>query len=823
LGWVALTNSTAADLAQYALARTTDGGHTWLQHALPLFRPDDVRASASAIYLQFLDSQTGWLVVKQVTGSNFSLGTLFRTEDGGDTWTELTIPLGEPVRFVTSTMGWTAGGPAGNELYQTQDGGKSWSAQTPASLSATQFQYLLPHFTDAQTGILPVVTTTAGRTQVEFHVTLDGGATWRKAAQVSLNLDATYAIPVSVIDSNHWIVVDPETQRLTRQSAEGATAIDPHFPAAAQLASLRMVSIDTGWALNTVNRCSRAPDTISGATVQTNGQCVQETQLLRTGNGGQDWAALPLPPTGATALSAANSFVIQSEPNRSTGGPGGPSIQAVGGLTRIFTGQGFDACFLPGMAGFQDWIAHSPYEAVNLYIGGSARYSACTAPTAAFVTQLSQQGWFFMPTWIGPQAACSGFASRMSADPATAYNQGVHEANAALGAASNLGFTLADGTGTVIYYDLEAFIGDQTCKQAAQSFVSGWSHQLHITGNQAGLYSTASLLNNFAGISTVPDVVWAAAYSYSDYQQNIDTGSIPYLNPSYWTNPQGTAHQRMWQYTGGHDETWGTTPPVNIDSDAINSVVAIPYGPAVSLQIYLPYGPLGDGSSPFRHFQVLVNGSDSRSSIVGYRLQVRQDNNPTPDTLTIVSNAARVAFDIVSPDDTQHTFSFQAQAWDQAGYQSPYAASGAVNQTVAALWPVGTDTSEPDNSPTQARLLTIGALAQTHNFHTLGDVDWVTMTLQAGNSYMIATDELGPGRFADTVITLYAPDHTTIIAQNDDAAGNWPASRLFWRPLTSGTYYLKVQHFDTYGYGYYTAYSLSAVQARQIFLPVVRR
>ena len=43
--------------------------------------------------------QDGWLVFRLASGSNFSLGMLYITADGGQTWQKRTAPLGEPAYF----------------------------------------------------------------------------------------------------------------------------------------------------------------------------------------------------------------------------------------------------------------------------------------------------------------------------------------------------------------------------------------------------------------------------------------------------------------------------------------------------------------------------------------------------------------------------------------------------------------------------------------------------------------------------------------------------------------------------------------------------
>ena len=239
--------------------------------------------------------------------------------------------------------------------------------------------------------------------------------------------------------------------------------------------------------------------------------------------------------------------------------------------TEIFVGQGFDTCEIPTLSQMQNWITNSPYGAVNLYIGGSCRSCTNSALTASYVSQLSQQGWKFIPTWVGPQSACwGGSCGSISNDQATAYNQGVSEANAAIDIAIDLGLALADGSGTIIYYDLEGYDTTNTaCRDATKSFISGWTAQLHTRGSKAGVYgsSCGSAISDFASISNVPDAIWPAHWIYSSYNSGASVQDVACLSNSLWAN-----HQRIRQYAGGHDETWGGVT-LNIDCNVIDGIV----------------------------------------------------------------------------------------------------------------------------------------------------------------------------------------------------------------------------------------------------------
>jgi photosystem II stability/assembly factor-like uncharacterized protein len=786
---------------QYALADTIDGGHTWERHALALFGPGEPAARAAAVYLQFIDVQTGWLVIRQATSSNFSLGTLFGTRDGGQTWRRLTLPIGEPAAFITPEVGWTAGGAAGNELYRTQDGGQTWQAVRPDSLTASQWLYQRPVFKDAQAGILPVIIPDGDAGRLEFHVTADGGQTWQQSAQVALDQAASPGVelPLAAFDAQHWVMIEPSGQNLVRRSGQGESRLALHLSTPGTLSGLKMISPDAGWAVQNFNECTPQP----GATPPS-GQCDQEVQLLQTEDGGQSWTPLPLPPDLAVRSAALSRFSNQTEPIPA---PGGFSAQSSWSTILTLTGQGFDTCTVPTAAQLQTWITNSPYRAVNLYIGGSARACSNPAMNAALIYTLQQQGWTFIPTWVGPQAACSSFASRISYDTTTAYNQGVSEANAAIDAAAVIGLTLPDKSGTVIYYDLEAYGGtgaSLACRQSAQAFMSGWTGQLHARGNQSGVYGGAcsSAISDFASISNVPDAVWVAAwFSQPQYNAAASVFDISCLSNGLWV-----AHQRLRQYTYGHAENWGGVS-IQIDSNAVDGRVAsgADSTPPVATTVIHPLYK----NSPFRDFTVVMSGTDTQSGVASFDLQRRDGASGTWEDAA--TNTTTLKYPYAGVEG--HTYYFQVRARDNAGNLSAW--QGASQYTVPPAQPVAADSYEVDNSPNDAKPFVLGT-TQIHNFHAAGDEDWVSFTAEVNQVYLVLTSNIGG--FADTVVELYAPDKTTLLAFNDDDPFHWPSSRLNWRAPTSGTYYLKVRHFDVYAFGLTTVYGLSITQLSPTFI-----
>ena len=102
------------------------------------------------------------------------------------------------------------------------------------------------------------------------------------------------------------------------------------------------------------------------------------------------------------------------------------------------------------------------------------------------------------------------------------------------------------------------------------------------------------------------------------------------------------------------------------------------------------------------------------------------------------------------------------------------------------------DAYEADNSYLTASPISTNGTPQEHNFSVAGDQDWVKFTASAGQVYTITTSSLGSAN--DTVLELYASNHTTRLEWNDDCLG-LAACIKKWTPPSSGTYYVRVKNF----------------------------
>lgn len=537
------------------VAATTDGGRTWQRHEHQLFAARDPAGQAGELAMHWLDRDAGWLVVRQKTSSNFNQGTLFGTQDGGASWQQLSLPGGAPVFFISETSGWSAGGPNGDTWFRTDDGGVTWTTETlPEEETAGRGQrrHYLPHFTvDGQHGVVVVTTSTSAGQRVRWYATHDRGVHWEAAGNIAAALSDNQ--PLARLDAAAWLMAS------TGQPLQQPAVAAPFFanpvvtpagiapPGAGEesallsslsLSSLALASAEAGWAMD-----------------------ARGARLLYTDDGGRSWRTQL---AGSVALPAPATTISRDAVGASA---------ASDGRTARLAGPGFDKCELASEEDLRRWLQAGPYRAVNLYIGGALRACDNVLLDAQRLATLAAQGWTFIPTWVGPQAPCTGYRQKFDFDAVTAFAQGRGEATRALQMARQLGLADETGAGTVIYYDLEAYDGeDAACVEASRAFVAGWTQQLQTSGSYAGLYALACNppMSRYAELTPAPDTIWFAAWTRQQFDPAMTVWNLPStcLPSTLWQR-----QQRIRQYTGGHDETWGGVT-LEIDSNALDGIVA---------------------------------------------------------------------------------------------------------------------------------------------------------------------------------------------------------------------------------------------------------
>jgi photosystem II stability/assembly factor-like uncharacterized protein len=182
---------------------------------IPLPPPPDlaVAASPSFVHINFLDANNGWGVASDGSGS------ILRTVDGGTTWfnatpsglagigysTSLSVLDNDHIWVLVPNTDYFTG-----KLYRTSDGGLTWSS-FDVPFGGGHLQFL-----DPNTGrILADLGAGAGSEAVELFQTSDGGATWLSVFNDDpTRPDSSNSLPLSGI-KNGMTFLDADTGWVT--------------------------------------------------------------------------------------------------------------------------------------------------------------------------------------------------------------------------------------------------------------------------------------------------------------------------------------------------------------------------------------------------------------------------------------------------------------------------------------------------------------------------------------------------------------------------------------------------------------------------------
>ena len=272
----------------FTLWRTADGGVTWTSAPLPM--PLNVDAAAP---ISVAAPDASHLFVDLSLQQSLGLpgpGVLLASSDGGRTWSRQVLPGSGEIAFPTAVRGWLA--PVDGGLYGTRDGGRTWrpaSVPAPSGFRSTMPLAALPTFSDQSHAVLPVTFRRGQRTAVSFVTSSNGGASWRAAATIRGRAAASGdRVPAAIADATDWIALLDGGSRLVsltdgKLTRTAATVGLPLDAPGFELADVSFASAATGWA------------SVSTCAVGTGTHCPRREALYRTQDGGATWAPLSVP------------------------------------------------------------------------------------------------------------------------------------------------------------------------------------------------------------------------------------------------------------------------------------------------------------------------------------------------------------------------------------------------------------------------------------------------------------------------------------------------------------------------------------------------
>jgi len=258
---------------------TQDGGLTWSTSDLPF---------ESARYF-FLNTNDGFALVALDAGAGSHYVAFYRTEDGGETWTEVfTHEPGESkslpesgvkngITFLDELHGWIGGNNPMTDhfyLYYTADGGATWMQETDITLPPLYAGSFLdvwqPIFINDIVGYLPVnALGPEGTTHLLLYRSDDSGGSWTFRCAVQ---DGN-AVDFISLDAG-WVGAGAHLLGTTDGGVNWKPA-DAGFPAGEIILAVDVVDEEHGWVITTPDECALIP-----------------LKLYRTTDGGGSWTQL---------------------------------------------------------------------------------------------------------------------------------------------------------------------------------------------------------------------------------------------------------------------------------------------------------------------------------------------------------------------------------------------------------------------------------------------------------------------------------------------------------------------------------------------------
>ncbi len=240
-GWCVGNNSPY--MTESVLLKTTNGGNDWINLQLPF---------AGNLYgVFFINNQIGWIRGRNSQDYKY---TIARTTDGGQTWiiTKTFSSFIEDIFFIDELNGWAAVDGYSNGFYKTSDGGYNW-IRVSSSLGL-DYAYSI-FFTDKNNGWASGRNSLGTVNSRSFH-TSNGGLSWETQLSYITTPGRTYDYirDFHFLDSlNGWAI--SEGGQILNTSDGGINWNSKKFSGTGTYALSRifMNNLNNGWVVGTGN------------------------------------------------------------------------------------------------------------------------------------------------------------------------------------------------------------------------------------------------------------------------------------------------------------------------------------------------------------------------------------------------------------------------------------------------------------------------------------------------------------------------------------------------------------------------------------------
>ena len=261
------------------LYRTSDGGATWIS----------VNAPFSGGDINFLDANNGWMLADLGVGMGSNAVAVYKTTDGGMTWNQTyindpnnsnardSLPLGgiknglTPLNMQTAWVSGVVYSDGTVYLYRTDDGGVNWSQVTslllPPVAQNTQVSFEPVKFATVQDAFV-TVRIPSDQSQMAVYTSNDSGNTWSLTPTLIPNGGSA-----DFLSATEAVIYNGEQFYVTRDAARTWSIIPPDVIFGETFAMMDFVNTSTGWVI-----------TVDPTT--------NHRSLYRTSDGGATWSSV---------------------------------------------------------------------------------------------------------------------------------------------------------------------------------------------------------------------------------------------------------------------------------------------------------------------------------------------------------------------------------------------------------------------------------------------------------------------------------------------------------------------------------------------------
>ncbi|MCC7116986.1 MAG: hypothetical protein IT310_00555 [Anaerolineales bacterium] len=236
------------------LYQTADGGITWTSSAVPFGDGD----------LSFLDTNNGWMMAGLGVGAGSMAVAVFQTTDGGVTWertfindpnvegADTSLPLSglkgglTPLNQKTAWIYGVVYASGSVYAFRTDDGGQTWSpVQLPLAEEAKSADLLVEkiQFTSATQGAL-ILKVMSSKTSTVIYQTNDGGQTWQPASATLPETDR-----FEIISAQEMIAYGADQFYVTKDASATWSILPPDVVFGESLSAIDFASLSVGWAI----------------------------------------------------------------------------------------------------------------------------------------------------------------------------------------------------------------------------------------------------------------------------------------------------------------------------------------------------------------------------------------------------------------------------------------------------------------------------------------------------------------------------------------------------------------------------------------------